>query len=192
MAKKTLKKEKVKKLTKLQEKRVAIAKDAIAQLNTEAYVAATGQYVGLDWQQTDEIEAAAGACKLFTGKDASDFEFNKVLDNVVSKQNPCEVCAKGALFLSSIRKFNNFTLEEASDGDLDNMASHKVQEIFGEKNADLIEIFYEKWDADQDMNPLDEETFEKVEKWANKYPNNTDRLIAILKNIVKNNGEFIP
>jgi len=179
MAKKQLKKKKVVKLTALEEKRVAIAKDAILQLKSEAYDARSSHgYVSLDYDSEQQLEAAAQSCELFTGKNSDDMELNKLLDRLITPDKPCTVCAKGALLISSIRKYNNFSLQKAIDDNLDSVASDEVRDLFGDENADRIEEYFEGYDGD--------------EKYLDEYPNDSERLIAILQNVVKNKGQFIP
>ncbi len=181
MAKKANKKEKA--LTKIEQKRVDIAKDALSQVKAEKYTVLSSNGYVESGKLEDIINKALDSCELFTGKKAEDVELKTYIDTAI-KIAPCEVCAKGALFLSSIRKFNNFSLAEARDSGLNESASYKIQEIFGEENADRIEEYFEKND------PTYGENYEN--QWSDKYPDDKDRLIAILKNVIANKGTFIP
>ena len=173
--KKTIKKVvKKAKLTKEQTKIVAILKDALAQLKAEVFVASTGIYV--DWGLDGKISEIKNKKE----------ELKKYLPELVTKQKPCEVCAKGAIFLSGIRKFNNFTVGEAQNVILDDVANYKACDLVGSKNADKMEIYFERWYDNED------ETGELVEKWEDKYPEPHDRLVAILKNAIKYKGTFTP
>jgi len=185
MAKKTKKvakkAKKEQKLTAIQANRVAIAKDALAQLKIKAYDAVSSNgYVCL--YDENSLSAAAESCELFTGKTADKTEFNKFMDNFISPSKPCTICAKGAIFLSAVKKFNNFSLQRAVDEDLNDIASSEVQKIFGMQNADKIEEYFECQDEYND----------EGDKWSDKYDDDNERLEAILKNIIANKGDFIP
>jgi len=113
-----------------------------------------------------------------------------------SKDAPaCEVCVRGSLLVSLIRKDNNFTGE-----DLDNMScgyfdswsveDKRLLELFSPEQLSLIEYAFENFSADRYINEKD---LDKVEDFFVLYEhNNTERLIAILKNIIKNKGTFKP
>lgn len=121
------------------------------------------------------------------------------MDKII-EDTTCEVCAKGALFLSSIRKFNNFSLNEALDGGLDGKASSNVRTIFGKANADEIENYFEhdnytfgsKVSTQYDVNEGNVGDLTLRDKWLYMYPEDADRLLAIFKNALKNDGIFKP
>src|SRR5690348_6793252 len=128
------------KLTPIQKKRITILKDALAQVQLGIYnvEASTGYVDRMGHLDLDgKIKAVAEAAELFTGKSAKDIELRSFIDNLISKKKPCQVCAKGAIFLSSIRKFNNYSLQDAVNCDLDSAASDEVIKLFGKENADL-------------------------------------------------------
>ncbi len=195
MAKKKAKKET--KLTKIQEKRVAILKDAIAQVKAEKYEVQAGMgYVDEGTGNLPDFYEATQLCELFTGKQAKDVELNKYLDNVITKENPCQVCAKGALLLSSIRKFNNFSLQDAADTSLNTLAGEDggTYEIFGEENADKMEEYFECNDPELDIdgNEVDYYDENRNHQWSDSYLDDTDRIIAIFTNAIANKGTFKP
>jgi hypothetical protein len=171
------------KLTKLQAKRVAILKDAIAQTKLGAYRVKSGTgYVDQGDYGSDlggKIDSMRDTAKLFTGVSAKKLELNKYLDRLINEDNPCQVCAKGALLISSIRKFNNFSLEDASHCDLDGSASDKAREMFGKENADLMEEYFEHGHDDDGNN-----------FWYNL--SDDERVIRIFKNAIRNKGIFKP
>ena len=163
MATKTLKK--TKELTKAQ-MCVIVAKDALKQLEAEKYTACTGIYV--DWELEDKIN--------YSKPDAQ-------VQNIIKKhEKPCDVCARGALLLSSIRKFNDVTVSKYQK-----RWESKSKEIFSEKTLKLAEIAFEQWHK-LTASPKELE----AEIFGSKYNSETGRLKAILENIVTNNGEFKP
>lgn len=194
-AKKSVKKVVVKPFTKTEEKRVIIIKDAISQLNLEVYKAEHDGYVNLDSKVdtlTDDYDTLNATCKLLTGKDASKIELKEVFSKVINQQQPCGVCLRGALLLSSIRKFNNYPLSEI--GKLDTEAQNITANIFGEKNAELMENYYEGTAINrvEGHDDYDDNGDSEYSRFEDKYPNLTERLIVILKNALKNRGTFKP
>ncbi len=161
---------KTKKLTKTQ-MRVVIAKDALAQLRLKKYNAQRGIYIDYDLLNT--------LSKEYT-KDYDDKSAQPFLKNL----NNCEVCAKGALFLSTVRKFNDVTLREFRDA-----SEEKACTIFGQSMLDRIESAFEvRRDKDSNNNIINN----KFNKFIEKYPDNTIRLEKILLNIIRNKGYFKP
>lgn len=132
----------------LEEKRVAVARDALAQV------------------QFGIIEAGRGL--YFFKKD----------------DGRCRVCALGAMFLGAVvhglckmPEDQNYMSGKIEDG---------LLELWDVHQQDLIEENFEGWDAwnhDQDA---------AEGRWRMAFDNNTDRLIAILQNIIRNNGTFVP
>jgi len=170
---------------------VTVLKDAIAQIKAKKYLvqSATG-YIDKSTDALYNLDKAVNSCKIFTGKEANELEFNKYFDNIITKDNPCQVCAKGAMFLSTIRKFNNFTLQDATTKDLNELAGDKngTYKIFGEENADKMEEYFERNDSE-----LEDENGEGIDKqWSDDYCKDDNRLIAIFKNAIKNRGTFKP
>jgi len=188
MAKKPIKE----KTLTISEKRVIIAKDALAQLKLGAYKPLSDNGYTPDLDNID-FESIAESCTLLTGKKAKDVELKSYLDKIVNKKKPCTVCAKGSLFISSVRKFNNFSLQDASDAnnEISHQADTVTQKLFGKANADLIEKYFEGWTRNWHNNLTQEES-DRIESWKIKYPEDDQRLEAILKNIIKNNGTFKP
>jgi len=160
-AKKALKK----KLTKSQ-MRVAVAKDALKQIELEKYKACSGVYV--DYELEDRIHES---------------EPNSQVQDIIKKYTkPCEVCARGALLLSSIRKFNDVTVSKYKK-----KWESKSKQIFSKQTLSLAEIAFEEWTK---LNLTSIEISANL--FGRKYDNDEDRLKAILENIVANKGEFKP
>lgn len=134
----------------------------------------------------------------------------------------CQVCALGACFLSYIRLYNNFSLgqlvgtfsdrvseDESFEVDYHDMTK-ELETIFTPAQMCLIETAFEKVcinddalldsyycecedgdDYDRDEYTTDAE-IEAAVLFGQKYENVRLRLRAIMKNIVKNDGLFIP
>lgn len=103
----------------------------------------------------------------------------------IGKLRKCSVCAKGALVLAYIKKYNNVKLK-----DIDNVASSEyylsdlLQDFFPIEELNLIENVFECRD---NFNSGDSD-FQIVLK---KVPNDKTRLRLIMQNIVKNGGVFV-
>lgn len=175
------------KMTKA-EARVAIAKDVIKQIKAKKFVAEKGTYVRIDSMFDDDVREEVL-------KDASD-----VRDIVCNpKAGVCTVCAMGSLFLSTARLFDNLPIpkEEAYDGDLlsglpkpyvegENSAAPEgyqkspLKRYFSKLQLSLIEAAFEGWPTKDgqyiELNSIHDE----------------DRLLEIMKNIVSNDGKFVP
>lgn len=180
----------MKRLTKIEQKRVAVLKDAIAQIKAKSYnVKSYTGYVNADGGTLDdEIEKLAEVCEIVEGKEAHEVELKKYMNKLINPKKPCQVCAKGALLLSNIRKFNNFSLEDANHRGLNRnaFAGGAIYKLFGEANCDLMEKYFELDGGYGD------EHDDNIEEWRKKYPDDDERLIAIFKNAIANNGTFKP
>lgn len=103
----------------------------------------------------------------------------------------CYGCALGAMFLGYVAEHNNFTVDVLSDGYCDtktlyrkHVVSH-LSKYFNDAQLDMIEAAYEGW-SDSAIEPR------YVSAWAYQYPKQSDRLEAILKNCLRNDGTFNP
>jgi hypothetical protein len=179
----------IKKPLTISEKRVAVLKDAIAQIKRETYVLKESNgYV--QEELTYNIKTLVEAAETLEPGSSKKLQLQKYLDRLLKEISTCEVCAKGALLLSSIRKFNHVTLQEVEECDLENMASKKMRKLFGKNNADRMENYFEN-DVIYGFSSTYEED-DKMQEFYDKYPNDNDRAIAIFKNAIRNKGIFRP
>ncbi len=156
------------------EKRVAIAKDVIQQVLARRYKLQNMTYVDTD----DESQI-----------------INKEI--LTSKKPPiCTVCAKGALVCSTVRLFNKFS---GDSDDLFSQVEPVLRRNFGRSNGDMIEVAFEKWTLWEYGNEksrqgacLSESQANKARSFGCKHRSMRKRVIAIMKNIIANNGEFKP
>jgi hypothetical protein len=172
------------KMTKA-EARVAIAKDALAQLRANKYLAEEGAYVSftnsLPINEDDEKSMDQQLCKL------------------LPKAGSCTVCARGALFLSTIRKFNHFTVADLLENGGDaTCAIHDTlrpveDRYFTNHQLALIEHAFEGQEIGNITFSLCSEEMENCELFFKHYDCDDDlRLENILKNIIRNKGTFVP
>lgn len=185
-------KDEFKRMTAAQ-KRVAIAKDVIAQINCEAYKPAAGVYVSL--APSDEAKNE--------GKSIQDL-WNKPTDQMLDEgMLQCTVCAKGAMFMSHIRKdSSSCKVGQAQDGQHEPNIEERLTDVFSEKQLDLIEAAFEEsgsyYGDNHAPSAYDDETdsytgrAHKAEVFGSRYSSDQSRLIGIMNNIIKNDGTFIP
>jgi len=167
-----------------QEKAVLVAKDVLAQLKTKRYTANAGSYI----------------------KDTIKEDFKGSIQKNFNKIKECKVCALGACLLSSTKLGNILTTDDLylSDyssvgvSDLDNKNIKKLlKSIFTPSQMYLIESAFEGFSYDSDRVAVDifkQKCNDKIEHVVNsfhrKYDNDKERLIAIMENIISNNGVF--
>lgn len=112
----------------------------------------------------------------------------------------CDVCALGACFLSYIRLHNKVTFEEIVDsyeGDYLSPGSTfiitKLKKVFSPEQIDLIECAFERSVFNRTVkNTFTTKRRDKAIEFGSRYLDDKERLRAIMKNIVKNNGKFVP
>jgi len=178
-----------KKATKA-EKRVMIAKDVLAQIKANRYIAESGTWVDANWNIRNEIDGTESVQKLFA-------------DRTIET---CNVCALGGLFMSCTNLNNNTCVsdinyggegteigERIQDGDT---LSNGLNKIFSKKQLQLIEVYFEKGDGwfgeDGYTGNYIGEDSRHVEYFNDAYPDDDERLVEIMKNIVANDGTFVP
>jgi hypothetical protein len=169
--------------------RVAIAKDALEWIQAGALQPTKSVYVDF----YDET---------LKRKLAYDPIFSKVqLRDVVL--GPCQVCAKGALFLAKAVRFNNVLARQWDETAESCALNGAMLDHFDADQLALIEESFEGWIASvpgtegnfvpfsEQSNP-DYQATKCTYDYANQFPDITDRLVAILQNIIDNKGTFIP
>jgi hypothetical protein len=104
---------------------------------------------------------------------------HEILETEVFPKN-CEVCARGAAFISCVRLFNEVTVEEAASR---KDAVTLTAKLFGEAQVTLIEAAFEGWCLDGDDRPMD---------FHEAHPDPASRLQAIMESIIANGGTFKP
>ncbi len=182
-----------KQLTKAQ-RRVVIIKDAIQQLEAEAYL--TGSY--------GYLKLSKSLVKL--QKQSPNGSAQYALGNLTSKE-PCGVCAKGALLLSTVRKENEFDLDQLVDQHATVLARLTEDGLFDEVNLFLMECYYEGWSvvsygsgvfsvaslpSGLTLQEFKDHHNNKVIEYRNKYADKKERLLVILNNMAKHGGVFKP
>lgn len=175
---------KTKKLTKV-ERRLIILKDVLSQIRSEQYKVTQGEYVKLPLALRRLVYNNP---KRLTGQTC-----------LLDKKTQCKVCAKGAIFLSIVRKENKVSVGELTSS---RAMTSKYNILFGEENMNKVEAAFEKWYyltpyGDYKSRPTNifgdpRLKDEAITRFSAKYPDKTERLKAIIKNMIKNEGVFKP
>lgn len=171
-------------------KRVAIARDALAQLGTR-------------------LTASAGRWVQFR-KLLPELAPETQVQDILNKTPECDVCAKGALFVCLVDRVNDLTLASAPItprlfGDVSHIKGQAtdsyLRRLFSDNQLNLIEIAFESESYAMHSGITPNNTFqEKMDARTFFYTFGQDkdakssevRLRAILENIIANNGTFKP
>ena len=168
------------------EKRILIAKDVILQVESQRIKLVGGAFI-----KSKKLET-------FLNKQHDSVQLQTVLPDFV-----CTVCAKGALFLSDITTRNNYMVCNLS---IDNRDIEYKLDYFDNIQLDLIEMAFET----KVFSHTNRKLYEFTNNRSNSFKASTDegkaaiafgrtimgdkrkRLIAIMQNIIDNDGTFIP
>ena len=171
------------KLSKPQ-KRVEIAKDVIAQIKAEKFKPKNGVYYkGENFKKFKKIDSV-----------------QKIL--LLPEAPKCSVCGIGAVMLSTVKKCNDLSTTKLlgywDNFQADALSKTVASKFFSEKQLDLIEACFERTtEYGKEGNLLDwfgnrtPATVNAID-FGNKYRYPTQRLLAIMENIIANNGTFKP
>lgn len=156
-----------------------IAKDVIVRIKAKQYYPRTGLFVAFGDLEDKSISNIYGQ--------SIKENFNLILEN-----KACQTCALGACFMSYVKDHNkcNFGQEHIyNDG---NAITYRLLPIFGEQLA-LIENAYERGSGFfRRFSDLEGTEQYQASKYAYfDIEDDSARLLAIMRNIVRNNGEFI-
>lgn len=152
------------------EKRVTIAKDVIAAIKASWLVPTTGTYL----EVTESVATPDDVRKA---------------DEITE----CNACALGSVFVCALKRDTTIELDGDNDGQYE-MRS-KLSPYFEEDQLDLIETAFE---SDEYVDGVDAQFLDKDDLddratiLGAKYENADERLIAIMRNVIRNNGIFKP
>jgi hypothetical protein len=177
------------------EARVAIARDVVSQIRAQKYRATHGAY-----------------CRTFPKSRDRDGIIDRedvggeLQPLIKTRMDSCDVCAKGGLFVSAIRKFDDFKVSRSVVNKTSNYSSYSFQaqhsqfndgilvtshlrKFFAKEQLELIEYSFERGHCGT---PKDDELALRAKIFGNKIDWPEERMLAIMKNIIKNKGEFVP
>ena len=169
-----------KRMSKAQ-KRVAVAKDVIASIKAKQLVAKARTYI--------DVKAE--------GKDGYDNNTFKHPDfqTALAMGQQCTACALGGLFVCAVKFENKIATEDANDN-IDQPDLHDyLQHLFPYEQLQLIEIAFEQsWGIPGFDNGDDvPDKWKTAVAFGQKHPtDDAARMTAIMRNIIRNEGTFIP
>lgn len=157
------------------ERKVAVAKDVKAHILAKSFKVKQGTYLNIN----KDIEELPN----------SQLQAQCLLS---AKKDKCEACARGAMMLCKVAKWNNWDdrfNEYIEQWD----TSNALSDAFDDEELDLIECFFEQSAIFSSLCC----TEEFVKKYgADPYtwgPNDAeDRLLCIMQNIIDHGGDFKP
>lgn len=155
----------------LEQKRVAVAKDALKQLITGKYVARNKVYIQQPLNKNDRKSG------------------NSLANALKEQKRPCKVCAIGSMMASAIRFGVNTKLAKRDADTIKlgyNEFKNELTQIFSNKSLRLMELHFENESVTLSSR---EKNF--YSNWLGGHKPDV-RLFGILKNVIKNNGEFLP
>lgn len=121
-------------------------------------------------------------------------QLNKCLSSIT-----CEVCAKGALFIGHISRFNNLVIDNSGYFPIHHSdIRNRLKPLFGDYLLDKIEAAYERRVIQDNSRKLLEDgrymspMALKCVEFGYQYSNARTRFIKIMENIIENKGQFKP
>lgn len=112
----------------------------------------------------------------------------------VLEKLPCKVCALGGIFAATVKRFNKF--ESVPNLNMDEGYDY-LNSYFSKQQLDMIECSFElgqgrvaHWSFDPDSFPYSLEN--TCIEFGEQYKAGEERMVAIMKNIIKNKGTFVP
>lgn len=159
------------------ERRIAVAKDVIKQLKLGTVIAEDD--VGYIDKKREEVLGELD-------------DFREWLKTLFSSGKSCNVCALGSLVISKALKFDAIKTDDIMrDGHYTTRSTCELAlyDIFTLKQLDDIENAFEGWDNLYAYNNGSTINY-RYANWPDYYPNPSERIIAIMKNIIRNNGTF--
>lgn len=160
------------------EKRVAIARDVLAQLAAKRVIPKRNTWVGSARNEEDEFERRYSRGAL------------------VAEDAPvCYACGIGACFISAVRLGNRFNLVSAGGLGADHM-SRVLSLFFSDEQFAAIEFVFEggsgsthRSDMEWYFDPSEVDAFALL---VNRQDSPSKRIRIICESIIANSGEFIP
>ena len=173
---KTKLKGKTEELTRKRKKAIEIAKDVIAAIKAQSILISKSGYA----------YAITDGDKPTDGVDFRDKYYDHSVKDLRKNQGlKCQVCALGGMLVTLVDKHNKVTLRELEEhgGEL---AYEKLKCAFSPTQLALIESVFEGW---LDYSSVVQNA--KIKAYFNKYPVASERLTAIMRNIIRNKGQFV-
>ena len=154
------------------QKRVMIAQDVIARVEAENLIAKTGTLVEIGDFDDDSLP---------------------LKEAINSQEASCSVCAKGSLLCAFVGRVNKFTIDDITEDcilSIDGKVHRKLKELFTPVQLDLMEIAFEG--KSYLMIAQEDRSIIGALNFYGKYDFQKERLLAIMQNLILNQGTFKP
>lgn len=157
-----------------QQLKIDIARDVLLQLKSNRFLASPGTYCQIS-NDLHVLDQGVSFKEVFTQKQSI----------------KCNVCALGAMFVSLINIQNEYSVGKMTHYGID---FRRLREVFGSRSMSLIESAFETTpmrDVVQEcVTTIPQSELEAAATWGSRYLDSTDRMRAIMKNIIRNKGDF--
>lgn len=178
----------------LPQQRVMIAQDALDRLKGGQFKPTHGKWALIPSLIRDIYK--------LDSYDRQDLLSSSLQSHIVKNKVKCQCCALGGLMTSCIAIRNDFTVEDYESDRINGAEaiqgedSAGLAEYFTQTQLELIEFVFESGEGYTTSYAVDDchdtTRLEKARAFIQKYPNTTTRFREIMKNIIANNGTFIP
>lgn len=177
-----------------QQMRVAIANDVISQIKSKKLIPKPGVWIcdpkmgSLDQHIENLIDEAMDDPK----NDTCNFtEFNA--RDFTKKVNKCEVCALGSIFVSAVNLYDDVELKDGEEATsvFETLDLSPLSKYFSPTSLAFIECCFEGEDSAHWCDIDGKESAIGI-AYHRSFRSSKERLIAIMKNIVRNKGNFVP
>lgn len=169
---------------------VDLARDVIKWIDAKRIVACPGTYLGGEELDDIEYDIEFNAGKTLVG--GEEVTGDTSLKDIFPKIK-CDVCAIGGLLYSYIDRFNQVNLDEIVGSD--SMAIKKLSSYFSEGQLRLMETAFEGEIIDSGYFREHEYNTYVISNlgkhFYSNYADSDQRLKAIMRNVIRNNGKFI-
>lgn len=154
------------------EARVLVAKDVLALLDAEVLRVSYGEYM----PETSSYVAP-------------DTPMHQIVDQWLADDD-CTVCALGAALVASVRRFNACTYGGVYRGGVPQrrLVIKYLEQLFSQKQIDLIEYAFEEWAIGKD--DFNDDEVEACTMFSRAVQDCAKRFRAIFENIAVNDGTF--
>lgn len=169
-----------------EKQRVAIAKDVIKHLSVGFYKAKSGTYLMITKTQTDM-------------GNTRNKQVDELLIGIKNTGGQCAVCGIGSCFASLAILGDDIAKPKDFDADMydeiyDDSMRPKLRKVFDRQQLQFIEAAFERTDLhiDKEHTRLRDIDLVPAVRFGKRFRSDRGRLLAIMKNIIKNKGTFIP
>ena len=121
---------------------------------------------------------------------------NSQMSLLMKSATSCDVCAVGAIFLGFANRMNNCTIKKYVRSHHSGIFMKKyLLDYFSDQQIQMIETAFEQSIISvggREYSNLEWQQLAKSKYFAKRTKNPKNRMIKIMKNIIENNGTFVP